>query len=301
MKPHDAAPAVRSDELPQLERFTRWLIQHAARNSPAALADRLEEEWLADLAAQHGPLLRLRFAVGCCWATRVIAHDYLASGAAASPAATGPAAVIYGQHDLSFFSRRTTIFVLIVGLHVIVIYGFATGFAQKVIDRIPGPIVATLLNPPEKDVLPPPPIRSHLESRRTPPLIPELAPTFDFQQAPIEDRFIPPPSQPPTPPSHTVTRILGGPGEGFPNTGDYYPPMSIRLRETGVATVKVCVDDRGRLASVPVIAKSSGISRLDEAALRLAKAGSGRYRSTTDDGTAVTNCFPFRIRFQLKD
>lgn len=51
------------------------LIRQAARGAPVALAERLEEEWLADLAAQPSAFARLRFALGCCWATHVIARE----------------------------------------------------------------------------------------------------------------------------------------------------------------------------------------------------------------------------------
>jgi hypothetical protein len=63
----------------------------------------------------------------------------------------------------------------------------------------------------------------------------------------------------------------------------------------------VCVDNRGRLTSEPTISQSSGSPRLDGSALTLARAGSGHYRPTTDDGRAVNACFPFRIRFELAE
>jgi TonB family protein len=71
------------------------------------------------------------------------------------------------------------------------------------------------------------------------------------------------------------------------------------LGENGVAIVGVCVDENGRLTSNPTLAKSSGSAALDNGALKLAKAGSGHYRSTTEDGRPVSYCYPFRIRFQL--
>src|SRR3984957_10992603 len=52
------------------------LIHRAARRAPDSLSDRLEEEWLAELASQRGSIQRLRFALGCCWATNVIAHEH---------------------------------------------------------------------------------------------------------------------------------------------------------------------------------------------------------------------------------
>jgi hypothetical protein len=55
----------------------------------------------------------------------------------------------------------------------------------------------------------------------------------------------------------------------------------------------------GRLTGEPSVAQSSGSVRLDDGALKLARAGSGHYRATTEDGRAVDSCYPFRITFAL--
>jgi TonB family protein len=110
---------------------------------------------------------------------------------------------------------------------------------------------------------------------------------------------------PPTPstPSafHVAKRVDGGPGAGFPNPDDFYPEAARRFEEQGIATVKVCVDAKGRLTSDPATLQSAGSSRLDEGALRLARAGSGHYRASTEDGRPVNSCYPLRIRFQLRN
>jgi hypothetical protein len=60
---------------------TAWVVQRAANLAPEAICHRLEEEWLADLSAQANPLLRLRFALGCCWAALVMRGcNFAASG-----------------------------------------------------------------------------------------------------------------------------------------------------------------------------------------------------------------------------
>jgi biopolymer transport protein ExbD len=51
------------------------LVRQAARRAPAGLAERLHEEWLADLSERQGLFNCLTFAVGCCWAAAVIGHD----------------------------------------------------------------------------------------------------------------------------------------------------------------------------------------------------------------------------------
>ena len=49
----------------------------------------------------------------------------------------------------------------------------------------------------------------------------------------------------------------------------------------------------------PTIAKTSGSARLDEGAIKLAKAG--HYNPGTEDGKPVTACINFSIKFQLKN
>jgi hypothetical protein len=64
--------------------------------------------------------------------------------------------------------------------------------------------------------------------------------------------------------------------------------------------VRVCVDEHGRLQGDPTIADTSGSARLDGGALALARAGSGHYRSSTEDGKPVSSCYAYRVRFQLR-
>jgi TonB family protein len=109
-----------------------------------------------------------------------------------------------------------------------------------------------------------------------------------------------PPSLPVIP-THLVARVAGGPGAGFPDTADFYPSVSIHLGEKGISTVQVCVDPRGRLTSDPITVQGSGSTRLDQGALRLARAASGHYRASTEDGQPVDSCYQFGVRFQLKN
>ena len=88
------------------------LVLHAARKAPAALAERLEEEWLADLQSRSGALARLRLALGCCWATAVITRDFRVPQLAPSGAVHGHRAVLADlQHGLPHLSRRTVAFI----------------------------------------------------------------------------------------------------------------------------------------------------------------------------------------------
>ena len=288
------------------EWFARWLIQRAARNAPPSLSERLEEEWLADLEARRGQMARLRFGFGCCWATRVIALEHCAQKLPATASATGHRIMTaYAQHDSSFFSRRTTAFLLIVCLHAVLIYGLMTGLAHTMIEAIPQPIQAVVMQLPRTRNEPPP---LQPQPKLTPPRVDEVPKTeikleFDVPLDTIREvtaqplePLLPPPTAP-----KVIDRVLGGPGKGFPNTDDYYPSVARRTGEKGIAAVRVCVDDKGRLTADPTLAQSSGSASLDEGGLKLAKAGSGHYRATTEDGLPVSSCYVFRIRFDLKD
>jgi Gram-negative bacterial TonB protein C-terminal len=285
--------------------FARSLIQHAARTAPASLSERLEEEWLADFEQRRGALARLRFGVGCCWATRVIALEHFEPKVAAAGTTTGSKVMTaFAQPDYSFLSRRTTAFILIVGLHAVIIYGFATGLAHTVIERITKPVITSFVDIPK--VIERPPELARRLMLTQPKVTVDVTPRkFDEDSnAPQDVTTIPgeyhaPPATLQQP--SMVTRVSGGPGKSFPNTDDYYPPAEIRMGRKGIATVRVCTDDKGMLTAAPMLAETSGSAGLDQGALRLAQAGSGHYRATMEDGRPVSSCYPFRIRFDYKN
>jgi TonB family protein len=281
------------------------LILRAARKAPAPLAARLQEEWLADLASRSGSLPRLRLALGCCWATAVITRDFSVPQLATSGAASGHRLQLGDlQHRLPLLSRRTLTFILIAGLHVLLIYCFASGFAQHVAASFPDVIHLTFPQESKPQPPPPPTATTAFKLKKIeysdpapqgpqnidyPPDEPLGAKPGDGGGSLLETRVDPP----------TPHRIIGGPGKGFPTTDEYYPAVSRRISETGAATVRVCVDTQGRLSAAPMLTQSSGSRRIDDGALNLATAGSGHYRPSTDDGRPVSSCYPYRIRFVL--
>jgi TonB family protein len=248
-------------------------------------------------------MARLRFAIGCCWATNVIAHEHVAMALPAAGASLGHASSIRAGHDhFPFFTSRTLTLVLVATLHVAVLYGLAMGLGPTIKKAIVSPLLNRTLEPTPRNLPPPPPLprvslpRIEIPPQQTPPRVESDPPDVIEATLPEPPHGAPPPSVPPT-----VNRVQGGPGIGFPSTDEFYPDASIRMGEKGAATVKACVDGNGRLSSEPMIIESTGSSRLDEAALRLAKAGSGHYRATTENGQPVHSCYPFRIRFELRN
>jgi TonB family protein len=284
--------------------LARSLVRRAARKAPPGLTDRLEEEWLADLAVRRTAFARIRFGLGCCWATRVIARDFgVAAAATAGPASGQRLLLAVGGHDFSRFSRRTTAMIAIVCLHAVIFYFYLNDFTRSVPASQAGPLVGDFIREP---------VREHLRIRLSAPTLLSLAltsvPTPDPQiKFPFDPKTITVGHSPG--PLHALhfaaakasELLAGGPGAGFPHTGDYYPAVARRLGESGTAAVRVCVDPNGRLTANPTLLQSSGSAPIDQGALNLARAGSGHYRPTTQNGQPVSACYAFRIRFQLDD
>lgn len=285
--------------------LARGLVSCAARKAPPGLADRLEEEWLADLTGRQGAFARIRFGLGCCWATRVIAREFGTAAAAAGSSASGQRVLVaYGGFDFSRVSRRTVALIAIVCLHIGIFYLYLTGFTGiSVMSRINPMTGISIVRPtatrPPTPLSPPKLARTIVDTLPTP----DVPLKFPADPNTITVHRSPQPNVAPTrlPPTKPMTRVIGGPGAGFPDTEDYYPSEMRRLGETGNTVVSVCVDPRGRLTAAPTIVDSSGIRQIDEGALRLARAGSGHYRPTTENGQAVSACYAFRIKFQLED
>ena len=80
-------------------------------------------------------------------------------------------------------------------------------------------------------------------------------------------------------------------------------PPSAELRAhavsaSGRSVLCVCVDEKGTLTQDPVIAESSGDSRVDSGAVKLARLDSGRYKPPGVDGKPQRGCFRFAVNFR---
>jgi TonB family protein len=67
---------------------------------------------------------------------------------------------------------------------------------------------------------------------------------------------------------------------------------------SGRSVLCVCVDEKGTLTQAPVITESSGDSRVDSGAVKLARLDSGRYQPPAVDGKPQKGCFRFAINFR---
>ena len=196
---------------------------------------------------------------------------------------------------------------LIAGLHALMIYGFASGLAQQVVASLPAADSGRVLTV-EPAPQPPPPAATALRFRPD---------HIDGPGSPLD----PPRYRLATEagPAVTSTPLVSDAGPGATvapgatrcawaararvsrTRDDYYPAASRRMSETGAATVQVCVDTQGRLTGDPTLATSSGSRRIDAGALNLARAGSGHYRPSTEDGRAGEFLLPLpdQVRAEL--
>jgi len=280
------------------------LVRRAARTAPSSLSARLEEEWLADMQERTSGLSRLRFAVGCYWASVAIGLEHRTAGVAVASAAPGN--VSLSVEPARFFSSRAVTFGLVLSLHAAVFAGLMMARTQLFKPVEPPALQPRVIDQPLPPIKPP-----QVETRRSFfdkfTVIPKLPPV-EPPPEPTVPKIVSDPPVPPQPPGTTgtsplrdIVRVQGGVGPTFPHPGDYYPDASRRLEEQGAAVLRVCVDAAGRLTADPVGTESSGSGRLDAAAIKLAKAGSGHYLPTTEDGRPVAACYPIKIRFELRN
>lgn len=202
-------------------------------------------------------------------------------------------------HDNLFMTRRGIVLIAIGALHVFLLWALATGLARRAIEVLAPPIQTQIVEEVKKEEAPPPP------------------PPPQFERPPVE---VPPPDvtiNMPVEENTTAIRVtpnvvkaapapVAGPpatpirfSKNFPSSDEYYPDASRRLEEQGTTTVHVCVGPDNKLTEEPTVVKSSG-ARLDGGAIRLAKAGSGKYVAATQEGKPITSCVNFNVKFQLK-
>jgi len=75
-------------------------------------------------------------------------------------------------------------------------------------------------------------------------------------------------------------------------------PEAHAVLPSGRSVVCVCTDEKGTLTRDPVIAESSGDSRVDSGAVKMARVDSGRYVPPTLEGHPQSACFRFAIDFR---
>jgi protein TonB len=180
---------------------------------------------------------------------------------------------MYKYEQPSIFSGpRGVALIAVILLHILIVWGFYTGLAGKLVQKIIPPVeIAQIDKPKEVDKPPPPPPKLEEIKPFVPP--PEFV---DIQQAPAQTNAITETTQvqhTAPPPAPVAAPVVAGtppkmdPKHPFKIGEEYYPDASKRAGEEGRCIVQMTVSADGRVSSES-IQQTSGFPRLDEACLK---------------------------------
>lgn len=204
-------------------------------------------------------------------------------------------------HDTQYFTRRSAVLAAIIALHVFILWALATGLARRAIEVLAPPIQTDIVQEEKNKAEPPPPPPPELRKEQVeipPPDINIAMPEVGPSTSAITARVAEAPKAAPVAKAAVAGTAIGL-GKGFPNVDDYYPDASRRLGEEGLTVVDICVGPDGKLTEPPKVGKTSGHDRLDQAAVKVAQVGSGRFKPATEEGKPVSKCTQLPIRFKL--
>jgi TonB family protein len=199
-------------------------------------------------------------------------------------------------------SGRSSVMLIVIGLHLALIMGLmAMNVVVPRFDPGPGRVKVTRIDEPKR--LPPVvqtvnPSGEALRPIPNRPLIaeyPELPPIAIGETTETQPIAMEPVGTGSTPIIKSTPLIF----RVTRPTDDYYPALSIRAGEEGIAQIRVCVGASGEINLAPTVAVSSGYRRLDAAALTWASE-SLRFTPATEAGQAVAMCKGIRVNFRLR-
>jgi protein TonB len=218
-------------------------------------------------------------------------------------------------------AQRRFVVALIVGLHLLAVWGLLQVQAVREATTQAVPILVSLLAAPTPPVPPPPTAspapkpqpRARLQPAPQPPVLatpasptPETITVPPPQQAP-EPVPAPPqpttaiattaPAAPPAPPP--APKLLPDDAVQYLQAPQLlYPPLSLRRRETGLVVVRAYVGTEGGAPRTVQVERSSGHARLDQAALSAVQ--QARFRPYAEKGQPVEGWALIPIRFELE-
>ncbi len=201
-------------------------------------------------------------------------------------------------------SGRTVILLLVAALHLLLVAVVVARLDRvNLPDEFFVPPDVILLPPAEpRPEAPPPDIRTVLETPRI------VASPPEWEEAVTPDEASGAPDAGPAWSDQgggiglaleEIARTLPRQDPDRPIRRPAYPPISVRLGETGVVVVNLCVDETGA-ATGATLRETSGFRRLDEAALRHLRTGATRLLPGTENGQPVPMCTDLRVRFALE-
>jgi len=195
-------------------------------------------------------------------------------------------------------SRRAVSFGFVVLFHVFVIYAFASGLANHLVEKIPVDIITKVEPPKLPDVKPPPPPPPDL-AKPPPPYVPP--PDIVIQQQASNSNAItvqhqaPVAPPPPKPQGVSAPALVSG---GAKCQQSYYPPIAVRLNQEGTSTIEVHVGADGSVTGVD-IKNSSGHDSLDQAAVKCAS-NAWHFKPAMENGQPVASSKEYNVVWRLQ-
>src|SRR5882724_4897625 len=168
--------------------------------------------------------------------------------------------------DTSANPRRTLLFILVVAVHGLLLWGLNAGLTDIVKDKILGNLQSVEIAAPKEEEEKPPPPPPKLET--PPPFVPP--PELAIETAPVETTTAiqqvtttRPVEAPPPVVQRTVAETAPKFKRPAGTSDEFYPSASKRAGEEGTIVVAVHVLEDGSIDKVE-IAESSGFPRLDQ-------------------------------------
>ena len=193
-------------------------------------------------------------------------------------------------------SSRATSIAIVVGIHVAVIFGLVAALNQGALLKQLQEIKATVDTPKEQPKAPPPPPPDLVK----PPPPVAIVPEFQVASAPPPPVTVakppppaPPPAAAPAPASDPLRPIMRT------HTQPIYPPISVRLNESGTTLMLVHITTEGSVDTCKVETSSSS-ERLDNAACDWVKSH-WRWQPPTNKGVPTDVSTRVSVKWDLKD
>jgi periplasmic protein TonB len=191
-------------------------------------------------------------------------------------------------------TNKATSLAIVIAIHVLGIAGLVAALAQGALIKQLQEIKATVdtQKTPPKAPPPPPP-----DLVKPPPPV-AIVPEFQVASAP------PPPvttvaKPPPAPPKAVVASSDPLRPVGRTHTLPPYPPISVRLNESGTTLMEVHITTEGNVDDCKVVQTSSS-ERLDTAACDFVKSH-WRWQPPTNQGTPTAVSTRVSVKWDLKD
>ncbi|HYJ36860.1 MAG TPA: energy transducer TonB [Rhizomicrobium sp.] len=196
--------------------------------------------------------------------------------------------------DKSATSKATSI-AIVAGIHVAVIFGLVAALNQGALMKQLQEIKATVDTPKEKPKAPPPPPPDLVK----PPPPVAIVPEFQVATAPPPPVHTEAPKPPPPPPKAVVASSDPLKPIMRTHTIPPYPPISVRLNESGTTLMEVHITTEGNVDDCKII-NSSSSERLDTAACDYVKRV-WRWQPPTNQGAPVAVSTRVSVKWDLKD